>query len=823
MSQIWLGGDRPSSDILHPILNQLLHSSTTREHQVDKMSSSMNLKRACTSSAAALVFPDTRMKSPRRQTKPCSWKMQRINVLCCSLCLLFAIIPSPGSAMMVPPRQVRFTSYTRSKTASFVAASRVNDAVTPENQVHDDDEANKTPVPFDVWLDMTTARLLNLPPPTLSPKRQRVENPHSPYTQYQTSSPGYIPLGELTVDDVQLITTLMTSHARRGTVESALTCERLLKRVVEEVNSGNSSVSVTTKMYTMTMDAWAKSQRRPLPGSINYGAENEKKSERRQTQQLQVHPELKPDNKKQQQQIPLGAAAQRAHRIHNSLVAAYKSTGDPNLAPSAVSFNAAINAWAKSYHPSSGEMAELLLGEMMKEWKFGQNNDDSENQDDSSDADDWDEEEGDGSITKRGNRRVRPDVVTFTAVIDAWVKCTSLAHDYHYEQPPPNPHFYSSNFTISKFRKEKENYVEWKRNQAAKADELTRRAATRAKQLLELMIQLSHYDPANPNKKYEACMRPNCYTYSAVMNALAKSCSALRAVSPSAIEKGVVYDPAKEAQDMLEEMIEKYERYKARVGEPETWKSLDYSKRFEVNDTMQTEVGDTSPDPDETEMSWENMSPRDFEKKMEGKLPSPNNVSPHWFDPRLDEASFPPNTINYNSVLNGWSRASRYDSQAALKAEQILLERMERPQSKGGDAVEPDALSYSLVIHAWLRGCRGFNGANAAARSSNGKNEAYIKFTDQERIKRAINIVDRMEAWARSNHQSKWNDELSEEDDESNYNDEIIDELDNGSSDDDELALISDEDVDDSKDLARSSPSFRIHNKARHLDAEVYK
>ena len=36
-----------------------------------------------------------------------------------------------------------------------------------------------------------------------------------------------------------------------------------------------------------------------------------------------------------------------------------------------------------------------------------------------------------------------------------------------------------------------------------------------------------------------------------------------------------------------------------------------------------------------------------------------------------------------------------------MHAENILLERVERPLSVGGDAIEPDALSYSKVIHAW--------------------------------------------------------------------------------------------------------------------------
>jgi hypothetical protein len=413
-----------------------------------------------------------------------------------------------------------------------MAASKANDSLTfPSGEASALDNDNnapstnsKTPIPFDIWLDRTTARLLNLPPPektTTYPRSNSDSNPHSPLSQYTTSSPGYIPLGELTVDDVQLITTLMTSHARRGTIESALTCERLLKRVVEEVNAGNTGVRVTTKMYTVAMDAWAKSQRRPLPGTIHYGkdsdgSEPEKKKEWKQTQ-LQLHPQQQMEqeqqqnnNNKKQQQIPLGAAAQRAHRIHNSLVQAYRYTLDPHLAPSTVSYNAAINAWSKSYHPSAGEMAELLLGEMMREWRFGESHPDFDDDEDDT-LEDWEDDDDYEEQPPKGNTRVRPDVVTFTAVIDAWVKCTALAHDYHYEQPPPNPEYYSSNSTVTKFRKEKENYAEWKRNQAAKADELTRRAAGRAKQLLELMIQLSHYDPLS-SYECEPGMRPNCYT-----------------------------------------------------------------------------------------------------------------------------------------------------------------------------------------------------------------------------------------------------------------------------------------------------------------------
>ena len=224
--------------------------------------------------------------------------------------------------------------------------------------------------------------------------------------------------------------------------------------------------------HDIAMDAWAKSQRRPLPGSGVFtttnsnaspssssssttqtvsanGIDDENSSSSRNERkehsnnnvhhqkQLQLHPQqqLTSSQRLTQQQLPLGAAAQRAHRIHTSLVAMYKSTNDPHLAPSTISYNAAINAWSKSYHPSAGEMAELLLGEMMREWRFG--NDNSNNDDfdylersekGEEDEDEEEEEESDENEIERrskrkkikrhhrGNERVKPDVVTFTAV-----------------------------------------------------------------------------------------------------------------------------------------------------------------------------------------------------------------------------------------------------------------------------------------------------------------------------------------------------------------------------------------------------------------------
>ena len=422
--------------------------------------------------------------------------------------------------------------------------------------------------------------------------------------------------------------------------------------------------------------------------------------------------------------------------------------------------------------------------------------------------------------------------------IDAWVKCTALAHDYHYEQPPDG----ANNTTM---RQEREDYVEWKRSQAEKADALTRRAATRAKQLLNLMIQLGHYDPERHNvtstsnddndggedrelslftvDRCEPGMRPNCYTYSAVMNALAKSCSALRGMTSNGNNNNQNkyrdrgnnrresrYDPAREAQDMLESMIEKHERYKERVGETDIWKNSGYARTSPHDDDWILEEADDEEIGYDDDYIGSNSSYQKWMKESSPSSTADGEANSHWFEPRPDELTFPPNTINYNSVLNAWSRASRYDPYSAIRAEKILLERMERPLSEGGDAVEPDALSYSLVIHAWLRGCRGNTGHGPPPSSYRPRKR---NFTDEERIHKAIEIVDRLEAWAREAHAHRMVGGRSDSNQSSNG--DYLEEDDDDYSDD---GL-----VDTKQSFSRSSSyTFRQHNKARDLDVEVY-
>jgi hypothetical protein len=58
------------------------------------------------------------------------------------------------------------------------------------------------------------------------------------------------PLASLAEDDLESINALMVAWARRRCTVGALTVERLLKRVVDDMHAGNDRVHVNTRMYT---------------------------------------------------------------------------------------------------------------------------------------------------------------------------------------------------------------------------------------------------------------------------------------------------------------------------------------------------------------------------------------------------------------------------------------------------------------------------------------------------------------------------------------------------------------------------------------------
>eukprot|EP00535_Pseudo-nitzschia_heimii_P005540 CAMPEP_0197187390 /NCGR_PEP_ID=MMETSP1423-20130617/15767_1 /TAXON_ID=476441 /ORGANISM="Pseudo-nitzschia heimii, Strain UNC1101" /LENGTH=1092 /DNA_ID=CAMNT_0042638951 /DNA_START=108 /DNA_END=3386 /DNA_ORIENTATION=- len=131
------------------------------------------------------------------------------------------------------------------------------------------------------------------------------------------------PLGNLTEDDVVSLTGLMVAWSRRRSLEAAMVVEKLLKRIVDDMEAGNRDVHVSTRMYTIAMEAWGKADE--------------------------------------------VAGAERAQSIHDAMVQTYKEIKDSRIKPTTKSYNTLILAWAKSKNPVALQAAEKALREMLTE------------------------------------------------------------------------------------------------------------------------------------------------------------------------------------------------------------------------------------------------------------------------------------------------------------------------------------------------------------------------------------------------------------------------------------------------------------------------
>lgn len=131
-----------------------------------------------------------------------------------------------------------------------------------------------------------------------------------------------IPIGELDPVSVPL-SAVMNAWAKTKSAQGAAMVEMWLNRAQQEYDCGNLRVIPTTKLYTMAVDAWAKSGEG-------------------------------------------GAAATRAEAILQHMNHLYQSGGHDDLKPTTGIFNAVINAWARSREKIAPMRAEQILEWMEK-------------------------------------------------------------------------------------------------------------------------------------------------------------------------------------------------------------------------------------------------------------------------------------------------------------------------------------------------------------------------------------------------------------------------------------------------------------------------
>lgn len=115
------------------------------------------------------------------------------------------------------------------------------------------------------------------------------------------------PVGELDPSIIPM-NAVMNGWAKSKSTQGAAMVEEWLQRAEKEFAAGNTQVVPTTKMYTMAVDAWARSGKG-------------------------------------------GAASQRAEALLQQMYNMYKKGDNPALKPTTGIFNAVINAWARSMEP----------------------------------------------------------------------------------------------------------------------------------------------------------------------------------------------------------------------------------------------------------------------------------------------------------------------------------------------------------------------------------------------------------------------------------------------------------------------------------------
>ena len=114
-----------------------------------------------------------------------------------------------------------------------------------------------------------------------------------------------------------LITAILRSNAR----DAAERAERIVRIMQKEYEEGNEYAKPTTLALTMVIDAWAKSGHRD--------------------------------------------AGERAEALLNWLLDIYDETNDPAVEPNAMTFSAAMNAWAKSKDFQKSLKAKTILDKMI--------------------------------------------------------------------------------------------------------------------------------------------------------------------------------------------------------------------------------------------------------------------------------------------------------------------------------------------------------------------------------------------------------------------------------------------------------------------------
>lgn len=555
-----------------------------------------------------------------------------------------------------------------------------------------------------------------------------------------------VPVGELDPSAVP-ISAIMNAWAKTKSAQGASMVETWLRRAQQEYSAGNHRIVPTTKMYTMAVDAWARSGERGAAANRAEALLHHMNS----LYQSGEHDKLKPTTGIFNAVINAWARSRekiapvRAEQILSWM----ENFRDLDIQPDKYTYNTVIHAWAKAGGTEAATKAQQLLSSMDKKFQEGNIMAKPDTITYNVVINAWAKSGGRGAaleaekllskmhnLHEMGDSDVKPSVVTYGAVIDAYAKSgekgsaaradTLLAHMIQLHQADPVkhadmlPNTYVFNTVINCWAKSKEH------DAASKAEEMLvamsrlhasgipnlkpdaftytavidawaksgyRGAASRADQLLDKM-----------EAKYlagDADLKPNTFTYNAVINALAKS--------------GEVGAAAR-AERVLQNMVNRY-----RTAGSDDVKPTTINFNTVLDAWAKSGGGRAAAERAEEILEW-------MDRLYKGGNPDVK-----------------PDTITFNAVLDAWARSG--DRVAPHRAEQIL-DHMDDLYRAGNRGVKPDTYTYNTLINAWAKS----GGRGAAARAEHVLSVMHKRYKDGDsdfkpNTRTHTSVID---AWAKS-------------------------------------------------------------------------
>jgi pentatricopeptide repeat protein len=340
------------------------------------------------------------------------------------------------------------------------------------------------------------------------------------------------------------------------------------------------------------------------------------------------------------------------------MIELYKHSGDPTIAPSTVSFNTMLNAWAKSADPASLEMAEDLFEDML----------------------DWDDD------------LARPDVLTFSTMLDVY----SRSRDSDAVEKAERLFQFMSRLGVQR------NVYTFSALQNVYARSGREDAPEQCQRILDRMIQ--------QYKHGDMFAKPNCINYNAVLCAMSRTKTKAAAVEAYAfLEKmerpdfdggfdvepdrlsyalailacarcpDIVYG-AERAERLLEKMEERAKKEARRRKEISSAAPPSVTLDLESFNVVLTAIS-KSRTPDAVRRTIQIV------KRMESYASK-------------GDKEIMPNTRSWNAILHSLSRSQDKSLGEGEKAEQILNHMFDLYRS-GTMNAKPDAYSFAAVLNTY--------------------------------------------------------------------------------------------------------------------------